>query len=107
MIVTRYDAGTGYASVTQARPPGGARTPFNGSCVVAGSSVACREVRTPKGIPVVMAKPYGPSFFSDASAVLDGTLVNRGSSLAEPSVLAYFDSLEPVEAGELEFKRDD
>jgi len=107
VIVTRYDAGTGYASVTQARPPGGARTPFNGRCVVAGSSVACREVRTPKGIPVVMAEPYGPSFL-DASAVLDGTLVNvRGSSLAEPSVLAYFDSLEPVDAGELEFKRAD
>ena len=81
VIVTRYDAGTGYASVTQARPPGGARTPFNGRCVVAGSSRPCREVRTPKGIPVVMAEPYGPSFL-DASAVLDGTLVQRPGLLA-------------------------
>jgi len=107
VIHTRYATGSGYAAATQQRQPGGARTPFNGRCVVTGSSVPCREVRTPNGIPVVMAKPYGPSFV-DASAVLDGTLVNvRASAVAEPSVLAYFDSLEPVDAGELEFKRDD
>lgn len=105
VINTRYDTGTGYASATQQRPPGGATTPFNGHCVVTGSSVPCREVRSPKGIPVVMAEPYGPSFV-DASTVLGGTLVTvRASAVAEPSVLAYFDSLRPVGPEELEFKR--
>ncbi len=105
VIHTRYDAGTGYAAATQQRPTGGATAPSNGRCVVAGSSRPCREVRTPKGIPVVMAEPYGPSFV-DASAVLGGTLVNvRASGVAEPSVLAYFDSLQPIDPEELEFKR--
>ena len=104
VIHTRYRPAPG----TRPRPAAAARRgdragqrPLRGR----GLSRPCREVRTPKGIPVVMAEPYVPSFV-DASAVLDGTLVNvRASAVAEPSVLAYFDSLQPVDLEELEFKR--
>jgi hypothetical protein len=43
---------------------------------------------------------------TDAFAVLEGTLVRlQSSGAAERDVLAWFDALQPVRPGEIDFKR--
>ncbi len=96
--------GNGWASVTQERPPGDRRTRYSRDCLLEGAGDPCREVRSSKGIRVMVAKD-GPVSV-EASALLGGTLVNViGDRLTEPDVLAYIDALRPTDPDDLEFKR--
>jgi len=95
---------SGFASVTQERPPGERNTRYSGDCLLAGASGTCREVRSRKGIRVMLATTVAHSL--EASALLDGTLVSVSAyNLNESEMLAYFDALRPVAPDELEFKR--
>ena len=88
----------------QERPPGERHSRYSGRCLLEGPSGACREVRSPNGIRVMLATDGSSSL--ESSALLGGTLVNvSGSRITEPELLAYFDALRPVEPDELEFKR--
>jgi hypothetical protein len=95
---------SGFASVTQERPPGEPRTRYSGRCLLEGAGGPCRAVRSPKGIRVMLATDVARSL--EGSALLDGTLVSVSTSeVSEAEMLAYFDALRPVEPDELEFKR--
>jgi len=103
IVSTSYDTGDGSAHVTQERRPGPGGRTTGGRCLL--PDVPCREVRTPKGIRVLLA----PTAFADsvnATAVLGGTLVSvTALELDEAAVLAYIDSLQAVDPTEIEFSR--
>jgi hypothetical protein len=113
-LITRYGAGPGaYATAFQQRPTGEI-TLESGRCSLrrlAGTGTnffdgPCRELRTPRGLAVFIGASERLADGSDAFALLDGTLVRlEASQVADRDVLAYFDSLRPVDRDELEFKR--
>ena len=95
--------GDGWADVIQERPPGESGRESEG-CLLAGASGTCREVRSSKGIRVMLATDVPRSL--EASALLGGTLVSvSGFAITEAEILAYFDALRPVAPDEIEFKR--
>ena len=66
----------------------------------------CRALRSPKGIPVFIGASETIVDGGDAFALLDGTLVRlEVTQVADRDVLAYFDSLQPVDKDDLDFKR--
>jgi hypothetical protein len=70
-------------------------------CPISGSTVACRELRSPKGIQVSVKEPYPHE--QDATALLGGTIVNlRSHGQTDADVLAFFDSLQPVDKDDIE-----
>jgi hypothetical protein len=100
-LYTNYDAGEGFANMTQERRPGPGGQASAGRCLI--PEVKCREVRTPKGIPVLLER--GVNGFN-ASAVLGDTLVSvLAVDVDRAAVLAYFDSLRPVDPTEIEYSR--
>ncbi len=65
----------------------------------------CRERRTASGRRVYVGASSRLLRGEIAFALLDGTLVRLESvGVAEPDVLAYFDSLRPVQPAEIDFK---
>ncbi len=66
----------------------------------------CRELRTPAGIRVFFNAAPGQVPRRMAFAVLDCTLVRLTfEPLPEHAVLAYFDSLRPIDGDDIKFKR--
>jgi hypothetical protein len=101
VIYINYDAGDGFASTTQEPRPAPGGESAAGRCLL--PDVRCREVRTPKGVTVLIT---GDARGVDASAVLGGTLVSvQAVAVGEAAVLDYFDALQPVDPTELEFSR--
>jgi hypothetical protein len=102
-LMTGNGFASGHASVIQERPPGESNR-YSGRCLLEGASGTCREVRSPKGIRVMLATDVARSL--EGSALLGGTLVSvSGSEITEDELLAYFDALRPVAPDEIEFKR--
>jgi hypothetical protein len=99
VLYVTYDAGEGFADTTQEPRPAPGADSADGRCLlpVAG----CREVRTPKGVTVLI-----DARSVNASAFLGGTLVSiLAVDVDRDAVLAYFDSLRPVDPAEIEFSR--
>jgi hypothetical protein len=109
VLVSGYDTGARQVAAYQQRPDAGMRL-ANGACALPGLKgspwgefdTPCREQRTPGGLPVFFGLNEGGGM---AVALLDGTLVRleQIDGLPERDVLAYFDALQPVAVGELEF----
>ncbi len=99
VFYANYDAGDGSVDTTQEPRPAPGGESAAGRCLL--PDAGCHEVRTPKGIPVLIAhNKWGV----DASAVLGGTLVSVLTiDVGEAAVLAYYDALEPVTADDIEF----
>ena len=98
------------AATAYEQRPVGRLVAQDGRCALAGLSAKphfrCRERRTPGGISVFFSA--FPSQFPrrTAFAVLDGTLVRLiFEPVPEEYVLAYFDSLRPVDKDDVEFTR--
>jgi hypothetical protein len=97
-----YDAGDGFADTTQEPRPAPGGESAAGRCLI--PEVRCREVRTPKGRTVLVESTARGS--TNASAFLGGTLVSvLAVDVGQAAVLAYFDSLQPVDPTKLEFSR--
>ena len=80
----------------------------DGRCALAQLSAKphfrCRELRTPGGISVFFSAFPSQPLRRTAFAVLDGTLVRVVfEPVPEEYVLAYFDSLRPVDKTDIEF----
>jgi hypothetical protein len=113
-LISRYGAGPGaYATAFQQRPVGELSLQ-NRHCSVtklAGTGTnffdgPCREVRTPKGIPVFIGVSETIVDGGDAFALLGGTLLRfEVTQVADRDVLAYVDSLQPVDKEDIDFKR--
>jgi len=83
----------------------------NGHCSVGGLAGPggstfegpCRRLRSAAGIPVFAGVSI--SVYSNAFAVLDGTLVHLrvAQQVSDRALLAYFDSLRPVARDAIEF----
>ena len=101
--VLYFMTGDGWADVIQELPPGESNRDSE-RCLLEGASGACREVRSPKGIRVMLSTDVARSL--QGSALLGGTFVSlSGFDITEAEVLAYFDALRPVAPDEIEFKR--
>ena len=101
--VVYFMTGDGWADVIQELPPGESNRDSE-RCLLEGASGACREVRSPKGIRVMLSTDVARSL--QGSALLGGTFVSlSGFDITEAEVLAYFDALRPVAPDEIEFKR--
>jgi hypothetical protein len=73
--------------------------PAAGRCLL--PEAGCRRVRTPEGMPVLIARSR---WGLDASAVLGRTLVSVLTvDVGEAAVLAYYDALAPVAPDDIEF----
>jgi len=103
-----YMIGSSGATASEQRPVG-RLVAQDGRCSLVGLSAKphfpCRERRTPGGISVFFYE--FPSQFPRRTgfAVLDGTLVRLTfAPVPEEYVLAYFDSLRPVDKDDIEFK---
>jgi hypothetical protein len=95
--------GDGWADVIQELPPGESNR-LSERCLLEGVSGTCREVRSPKGIRVMLSTDVARSL--EGSALLGGTFVSvSGYAITEADILAYFDALRPVAPDEIEFKR--
>jgi len=104
-----YLIGTSGATASEQRPRE-RLVAQDGRCALAELSpkprFRCRERRTPGGISVYIAAFPSQFPHRTAVAVLDGTLVRlRFEPLPEEYVLAYFDSLRPVDKDDIEFTR--
>ncbi len=109
-LISHYAAGPGaYATAFQQRPIGEVSLQ-DGHCSLtklAGSGTnffdgPCRAL----GSGVFLGASETIVDGNDAFAVLDGTLVRlQASQVGDRDVLAYFDSLRPVDKANLEFKR--
>ena len=99
MLYLHYNAGDGVVYTDQeARPAPGGET-AGGRCLL--PVARCREVRTPKGRTVLI-----DARGVHASPVLGGTLVSvMAVDVDRDAVLALIDSLQPVDAAEIEFSR--
>ena len=65
----------------------------------------CEALRTASGRPVFTGPSEGTVDGRDAFALLDGTLVRFISvGLSERDVLAWFDSLRPIDVEDIDFK---
>ena len=114
VVISRYGAGPGaYAFAYQQRPAADTSLQ-DGRCSLhrlAGTGTnffegPCRELRTPRGLPVFLGTSQTVVDGGEAFALLDGTLVRLAhTQVADRDVLAYFDALEPVAPADLEFKR--
>jgi hypothetical protein len=103
-----YLSGAGAATAYEQRPVGRI-VAENGRCVLGQISpkprFACRERRTPGGRSVFFYALPSQLPRRLAFAVVDGTLVRLSfERLPEADVLAYFDSLRPVDKEDIEFK---
>jgi hypothetical protein len=113
-LISRYGAGLGaYATAFQQRPVGELSLQ-EGHCSVtklAGTGTnffdgPCRELRSPKGIPVFIGVSETIVDGGDAFALLGGTLLRfEVTQVADRDVLAYVDSLQPVDKDDIDFKR--
>jgi hypothetical protein len=113
VLVGQYGAGRrAYALAYQQRPT--VVSLLDGRCSLrqlAGTGTnffdgPCRQVRTPGGREVFVGSSRHVVGLSEAFALLGGTLVRvQHTELADRDVLAFYDSLEPVAADELAFKR--
>jgi hypothetical protein len=101
VLYVNYDAGDGFAETTQEPRPAPGAEANAGRCLL--PDAGCHEVRTAKGRTVLIASTARGT---NASAVLGGTLVSvLGVDVGEAAVLAYLDSLQPVDPEEIEFSR--
>ena len=103
-----YTIGSSGATVYEQRPRG-RLVAQDGRCTLAELSpkphFRCRERRTPGGISVYFSAFPSQLPSRTAFAVLDGTLVRLVfEPVPEEYVLAYFDSLRPVDKDDVEFK---
>ena len=104
-----YLIGTSGATASEQRPVG-RLVAKDGRCALAELSAKprfrCRERRTPGGISVFFSAFPSQLPNRTAFAMLDGTLVRMTfEPLPEEYVLAYFDSLRPVDKDDIEFTR--
>ena len=64
------------------------------------------QLRSPKGIPVFIGVSETIVDGGDAFALLGGTLLRfEVTQVADRDVLAYVDSLQPVDKDDIDFKR--
>ncbi len=108
-LVSYYLIGSSALTDSQQRPVGRV-VAEDGKCALTQlgpKPFRCRERRTPAGIRVFFAESRRSQVGRRmAFAVLDGTLVRvTFEPLPEDSVLAYFDSLRPVDKDDIEFTR--
>ena len=114
VLVSRYGAGPGaYAFAYQQRPAADVSL-ADGRCSLrrllgTGTNFydgPCRELRTRRGRAVFVGAAQSVVNGREAFALLDTTLVRLALvHVDDRDVLAYFDSLEPVGPGDLDFKR--
>ena len=111
-LVSQYEGRGAYATAFQQEPVEVSLRP--GTCSVRhlqGSSSSlfdgpCEALRTASGRAVFTGPSKNVVDGSEAFALLDGTLVRFTSfGLAQRDVLAWFDSLRPVDVEDIDFKR--
>jgi hypothetical protein len=112
-VISRYGAGPGaYAFAYQQRPVEVRLQ--DGHCslrrlAATGTSFfdgPCRHLRTPGGRDVYVGASMAIVDGGEAFSLVGGTLVRLSvRQVADRDVLAYFDSLRPIDKDDLEFKR--
>ena len=114
VLISGYGAGPGARATAFQQRPVDEVSLQDGRCSLtklAGTSTnffdgPCRELRTPRGIPVFIGASGQFVDADDAFALLGSTLVRLEiSQVADRDVLAYFDSLHPVDKDDIDFKR--